>query len=174
MPTPPADPSLDQLRSAAALQEHRFRSQMPVIGPFIVRFRELWNGVSTKWYVGPLIQQQSEINQQLVALLATQAAALHAIEGQRAQDAAQLVRCEEQLAHLEERLAHAEARLHHQENRQHDHDAWLIEQDHEQVTLTRSQAELTIRLIQVERLLMEIEERLIELEPMTDVGSEKP
>ena len=76
MTTPPTDPTLDQLRPTATLQEYRFRSQVPLIGPLIARFRELWNSVSTKWYVRPLIQQQSEINQQLVAALVAQAAAL--------------------------------------------------------------------------------------------------
>jgi hypothetical protein len=152
MSMPPTDPSLDQLRSVAMLQEHRFRSQIPLIGPLIARFRELWNGVATKWYVRPLIQQQNEINQQLVAVLAAQAASLHDVAS---------------------RIAENEARLHHQDNRQQDHDGWLIEQDREQVTLTRSQAELTVRLIQVERLLMEIEQRLTELEPVTGAGSER-
>ena len=69
MSTPPINPSLNQLRSVAVLQEYHFRSQVPLIGSLIVRFRELWNSVSTKWYVSPLIEQQSEINRQLVAEL---------------------------------------------------------------------------------------------------------
>jgi hypothetical protein len=69
MTTPPTDPAFDQLRSAATLQEYRFRSQVPLMGPLIARFRELWNSMSTKWYVRPLIEQQSEINRQLVAVL---------------------------------------------------------------------------------------------------------
>ena len=153
MTTPPTDPTLDPLRETAILHEYGFRSQVPLIGPLIARFRELWNGVATKWYVRPLIQQQNEINQQLVAVLVAQAASLHDVAS---------------------RLASNEAHLHHQDTRQQDHDGWLIDLDHEHVTLTRSQAELTVRLIQVERLLMEIEQRLAKLEPMTGVDSERP
>jgi hypothetical protein len=169
MSTPPADPSLDQLRSAAVLQEHRFRSRVPIIGPFISRFREIWNGVSTKWYVRPLIQQQSEINQQLIALLATQGAALHAIETQRAQDAARLARYDEQLTRLEERLTHGEARLRHQDNRQQDHDAWLIEQDREQSATIHDLSDTALRLVQANKRLIELEHRLAVLE--TDLAS---
>ena len=158
MTTPQPDPR-DQLRATTTLQEHRFRSQVPLIGPLIARFRELWNGVATKWYVRPLIQQQNEINQQLAAALAAQAAGLRDVASRLAVD--------------EERLANNEAHLHRQDNRQRDHDEWLIELDHEQVTLIKSQAELTVRLIQVQRLLMEIEQRLAKLEPMTGADSER-
>ena len=34
---------LEQLRALASLREHRFRSRIPLIGPLIARFRELWN-----------------------------------------------------------------------------------------------------------------------------------
>ncbi len=151
MTTPPPDP-LDQLRAMTTLQEHRFRSQVPLIGPLIARFRELWNGVATKWYVRPLIQQQNEINQQQVAVLSAQVAGLRDVVS---------------------RLAVDEARLHHQAARQQDHDEWLINLDHEQVSLTRSQAEFAVRLIQVERLLLEIEQRLARLEPITGADSER-
>jgi len=151
MTTPQPDP-LDQLRATTTLQEYRFRSQVPLIGPLIARVRELWNGVATKWYVRPLIQQQNEINQQLVAVLAAQAAVLRDVAS---------------------RLAVDEARLHHQDTRQRDHDEWLIDLDREHVTLTRSQAELTVRLIRVERLLMEIEQRLSRLERAAGSGSEQ-
>jgi hypothetical protein len=152
MTTPQPDPTLDQLRATTTLQEYRFRSQVPLIGPLIARFREIWNGVATKWYVRPLIQQQNEINQQLVAALAAQAASLRDVAS---------------------RLAVDEARLLHQDARQQDHDGWLIELDHEQVALTRSQAELTARLIQVEQLLMEIEQRPSKLEPVMGADSER-
>ena len=165
MTTPTTDPTLDPLRATTTLQEYRFRSQVPLIGPLIVRFRELWNGVATKWYVRPLIQQQNEINQQFVATLAAQATGLRDV-------ASRLVVNEERLANSEERLANSEVHLHRQDNRQQDHDGWLIDLDHEQVTLIRSQAELTVRLIQVERLLMEIEQRLAKLDPVTGTDLE--
>jgi len=44
------------------LRERPFESTVPLIGPLIVGFRSLWNNVAAKWYVRPLIQQQSEFN----------------------------------------------------------------------------------------------------------------
>ena len=136
MTTPPTGPTLEQLRSTATLQEYRFRSQVPLIGSLIAQFRELWNGVSTKWYVRPLIEQQSEINQHLVAALTVQAADLRdvtlrlaedeerlvgwLIEQDREQSAAigdlsdtalRLIQANRRLAELERRLAMLEANL---------------------------------------------------------------
>jgi len=48
------------------LEEKPFTSRIPVLGPVIARFRELWNSVATRWYVRPLIEQQNEINRRLV------------------------------------------------------------------------------------------------------------
>lgn len=179
MITSPTDPTLDQLRSTATLREHRFRSRIPLVGPLIVRFRELWNGVSTRWYVRPLIQQQSEFNEQIVALMVTQAAVLRTAEAQRVQGEARLARHEEQLAgteallaRYEERLTacearsgHSEAHLSDQETRLHDHDGWLIEQDREQSATIADLNDTALRLIQTGRRLAELEQRLAALEP---------
>jgi hypothetical protein len=133
--TPPTDPALDQLRSAATLQEYRFRSQVPLIGSLIARFRELWNSMSTKWYVRPLIEQQSEINRQFVAALMAQAADLRDVTlrfgedeermaewliqqdreqstaiGDLSETALRLVQTNRRLAELEHRLAMLESR----------------------------------------------------------------
>jgi hypothetical protein len=178
MITSPIDPNLDQLQSMAALQEHRFHSRVPLIGPLIVRFRELWNSVSTRWYVRPLIQQQSEFNERIVALMATQAAVLRAAENQRAQGEARLARHDEQLANTEALLAryeerltacearsgHSEAHLSDQETRLHDHDGWLIEQDREQSATIADLNDTALRLIQTGRRLAELEQRLAALE----------
>jgi hypothetical protein len=51
------------------LQEPEFTSEAPLIGPWIVRLRQLWNWMSTKWYVRPIIKQQSTINGQIALLL---------------------------------------------------------------------------------------------------------
>ncbi len=51
------------------LQEPEFTSEAPLIGPWIVRLRRLWNWMSTKWYVRPIIKQQSTINGQIALLL---------------------------------------------------------------------------------------------------------
>lgn len=45
---------------------HPFRSSVPVIGPVIAWFRTVWNSVSTRWYLAPLLQQQSEYNHSVV------------------------------------------------------------------------------------------------------------
>jgi hypothetical protein len=174
MTTSPTDPNLDQLQSAATLQEYRFRSQIPLVGPLIARFRELWNGVSTRWYVRPLIQQQSEFNKQIATLLATQAAALRAAASQRTQDEARLARHEEQLANTEARLAQCEERLiaceghlGRQETRLHDQDGALIDEDREQTVMTHNLAETAARLIQLERSLAELDRRLADFETTT-------
>jgi septal ring factor EnvC (AmiA/AmiB activator) len=162
MTTPTIDPILDQLRSTATLQEYRFRSQVPLIGPLIVRFRELWNGVATKWYVRPLIQHQSEVNQQLVVVLAAQAAGLRDVASRLAVD-------EERLANNEARLDQQETRLDQQEARLHDHDGWLIEQDREQSATICDLSDTALRLVQANKRLVELEHRLAMLE--TDVAS---
>jgi hypothetical protein len=48
------------------LQESSFHSRVPILGAFIVAFRNLWNNVATRWYVIPLIQQQNQINRRLL------------------------------------------------------------------------------------------------------------
>ncbi len=50
------------LKEKGKLIERPFESNTPVFGPLIVRFRSLWNSVAAKWFVRPLIQQQTEFN----------------------------------------------------------------------------------------------------------------
>jgi uncharacterized protein YlxW (UPF0749 family) len=47
------------------LREQPFHSDKPVLGRLIVWFRTLWNNVATRWYVVPLLQQQTAINHRL-------------------------------------------------------------------------------------------------------------
>lgn len=51
------------------LQEPEFSSNAPLIGSWIVRLRQFWNWMSTKWYVRPIIKQQSIVNGQMALLL---------------------------------------------------------------------------------------------------------
>lgn len=51
------------------LIEPEFSSEAPIIGVLIVRFRQIWNWMSTKWYVRPIIKQQSDVNSQIAILL---------------------------------------------------------------------------------------------------------
>ncbi len=53
---------LIELVDKAVLQETEFSSNAPAIGPLIVKFRQLWNWMSTRWYVLPIMRQQSDLN----------------------------------------------------------------------------------------------------------------
>jgi SAM-dependent methyltransferase len=53
---------LDELEALYTIREQPFRSGIPILGRFISFFRELWNRISTKWYVLPLIEQQTRFN----------------------------------------------------------------------------------------------------------------
>jgi GT2 family glycosyltransferase len=46
--------------------ERPFTSSVPLLGPFIARFRDIWNNVAARWYVRGLLVQQLEINRRLV------------------------------------------------------------------------------------------------------------
>jgi len=45
------------------LQEFEFRSDVPIVGPFISRFRSFWYGIAARWGIRYLMQQQEAINQ---------------------------------------------------------------------------------------------------------------
>lgn len=61
-------PSTD-LERHAVVREQPFRSDKPVLGSLIAWFRTVWNNVSTRWYVLPLLQQQNDFNARVVAHL---------------------------------------------------------------------------------------------------------
>lgn len=58
-----------ELRAKQTIREQPFRSDKPIIGPIIVWLRTVWNNISTRWYVLPLLQQQNEFNASVVAYL---------------------------------------------------------------------------------------------------------
>ncbi|MBN1140004.1 MAG: glycosyltransferase family 2 protein, partial [Anaerolineae bacterium] len=60
---------LHDLEAAQTLQEQPFVSTVPVFGKLIAAIRSLWNSVSTKWYVRPIMQQQTVFNSQVVRYL---------------------------------------------------------------------------------------------------------
>jgi hypothetical protein len=64
-----SDPVEDWLSNKAEIKELPFRSSTRFVGPIIARLRSLWNSVSTKWYVRPMLQQQNEFNRLLVERL---------------------------------------------------------------------------------------------------------
>jgi glycosyltransferase involved in cell wall biosynthesis len=63
---------LAELRQKARLQEYVFSSTIPFFGKLIAWFRNAWNSVATKWYVRPLIDQQTAFNLAVVDQLAQQ------------------------------------------------------------------------------------------------------
>lgn len=67
------------LESKMEVREQPFISNAPVIGPLIVGFRTLWNWMSTKWYVNPLIQQQNEFNVTMTQTLREMVASVEAL-----------------------------------------------------------------------------------------------
>ena len=162
----PPVPSLDieRLQKLTTLQEHRFRSSIPLIGPLIARLRAGWNSVSTKWYLRPVLQQQNEFNELVAAAIAahdadlhTQAAQLRVVEGRLAEDAIRLGEFEGRLAEDAIRLGELQVRI-------RDHDAWLIAQDREHSELVRDLAEFRLLLVQMNRLLLDLNERASHLE----------
>jgi GT2 family glycosyltransferase len=70
---------LDEVRREAVLREHEFRSALPLVAAL----RRRWNSVATRWYVLPMLHQQTRANlalqrglEQLAELLTTDSAAL--------------------------------------------------------------------------------------------------
>ena len=59
----------DPLANMWEVEERPFTSDKPIIGPLIVRLRELWNWMSTKWYVRGLLEQQNRFNYRILQRL---------------------------------------------------------------------------------------------------------
>ena len=59
----------DQMEALWEIHEHPFTSKVPILGRWIVAFRNLWNSVATKWYVRPLLSQQVQFNGAVVRAL---------------------------------------------------------------------------------------------------------
>lgn len=66
---PISSPELQPLHDLAELREQPFRSDVPLIGGLIAWFRSAWNSVATKWYVRPMMAQQTTYNQAVLAYL---------------------------------------------------------------------------------------------------------
>lgn len=89
--------SLANLIAEAQLREPRFSSTLPILGPLIVAVRRFWNGISTKWYVLPILRQQSSVNARMARAI-SDLAQWHELDTRR-------------LCQLETRVAELEARL---------------------------------------------------------------
>ena len=104
--TPAAFPNLNRtlidLIARSHLYEPQFTSPTPVIGPLIVAVRRWWNWMSTKWYVLPLLRQQSEVNARNASII-SQIVQWQEIVAQRQTE------LEARVAKLEDRLVALEA-----------------------------------------------------------------
>ncbi len=102
------DAILQALRQGQTLREHTFSSDAPLLGRLIATVRSLWNSVATKWYVRPLIQQQSAFNEQSVAYFEALRRQMEKQEHQFTRDVAENIR---ELTALAQRLAELESSL---------------------------------------------------------------
>ena len=89
--------SLAELIGRSRLHEPGFASNVPLVGPLIAAVRRAWNWMSTKWYVLPILGQQSDVNIRTVRLI-SDLAQWHELDARR-------------LRQLEARVADLEARL---------------------------------------------------------------
>jgi hypothetical protein len=96
--------ALIELPANTSLREPQFRSDVSVLGPLIVRIRQFWNWMSTKWYVRPLIWQQSNINMRLASVMGE-------IELWQQLHAAHVSQLQQRVDYLEARLAKQQAEL---------------------------------------------------------------
>ncbi|MBN1487932.1 MAG: hypothetical protein JW981_09845 [Anaerolineae bacterium] len=70
---PGLNEALIDLTLHTQLDEPQFTSTVPVVGKLIVAIRSLWNRVSTKWYVLPMLWQQSDVNTRTATVLSSMA-----------------------------------------------------------------------------------------------------
>ena len=101
----------DELEDLWEIREHPFSSRVPIIGRWIVAFRNLWNSVATKWYVQPLLSQQSQFNGTVVRALLQLHAQYQDISAHYWDDDALLVLLAERCGMLTARVAEMESRL---------------------------------------------------------------
>jgi hypothetical protein len=158
---------IERLQTTSTLQETSFRSHLPVIGPLIAWFRAAWNSVSIKWYVRPLIAQQSEFNVLVVGQLRNIAEQLNSQETRLGGIERQIGEVDRRIWEIDRRLAEGAAqsaqladRIGAQETRIHDLDAWLIAQDREQSESIHDLAELRVQLVQLRKQVAQVRQPL--------------
>jgi len=100
---PGLDNSLAELAAEARLCEPKFSSGLPYLGRLVVVMRRAWNWMSTKWYVLPILRQQSEVNINTARVI-SDLAQWHELDARR-------------IHQLENRVAELEARLRDSEPR---------------------------------------------------------
>ncbi len=99
---PNFDYTFIELFDNVAIREPEFSSNAPIVGLLIVKFRQMWNWMSTRWYVLPIIWQQSDVNMQ-VAIMLMEMTQLQALPTRHVTDlVAQINSLEEQLSQQKE------------------------------------------------------------------------
>ena len=105
------------LRAKAEVAEKPFISKLPFGGQMVSRFREMWNNISTRWYVRPLLQQQNEFNRLIVNLVQEHDTWLIAQDREQtdlihntAELTSQLIQMNHLLQSIDDRLARLEAK----------------------------------------------------------------
>jgi len=89
---------LVELIAEGHLREPTFSSNAPLVGPIIAMVRHCWNWMSTKWYVRPILQQQSDVNSRAAGII-SDLVQWHELDADR------LRQLEARVAELEDRLA---------------------------------------------------------------------
>jgi hypothetical protein len=93
--------AMTDLIARAELREPEFASEAPLIAPIIVAIRRLWNWMSTKWYVRPILREQSQANAR-AAWVISDLMMWHELDADR------IRQLEIQMSELEARLAELE------------------------------------------------------------------
>lgn len=116
----------NSLAEKSQVVERPFASNAPLVGPLIVRFREAWNSMSTKWYVRPMLAQQNAYNRLVAEQLHELYEQLQDLDGRlimqdkeqtntirdMAELTTQLIQLNRQLEAIEQRLTHLESGEH--------------------------------------------------------------
>lgn len=160
MPATPNNDAWEELRAQQELQEHRFHSRVPILGPLIVALRSLWNSVATKWYVRPLLVQQSIFNRLLVDRLVGQARAAEAQTNRLNEIEARLLALQGLVQGLQAQATQAAALSESLDQRVQEltaqiaeHDEWFGALDREQSQLTHDLAKVAAQVVQLQRQL---------------------
>ena len=102
---------VDNLRARSWLAEPGFASGTPIVGPLVIRVRRAWNWMSTKWYVRPIAEQQTEFNVLAAEALRELTRSLEVLEARLSEIEVANNEAQDARRSLEARLRHVEARL---------------------------------------------------------------
>jgi hypothetical protein len=148
-PLSPMDRLLADLEARRTIHEQPFHSSVPIVGPIVAWFRTMWNNISTRWYVLPLLQQQSEFNALLITYLrgteAAAAARRDMVDGWMREMSGRLNEMSGRLNEMDSKLKEMGGILSEVDTR-------TIGTDQDQTQLTKNVAELSYQLTRLIRL----------------------